>query len=302
VFVERKILKRLHGEDLRELAIVEGWNALRESVDTYLEQGLPQFTSLVHNLKDVDPDDAFSSVPYERGSAFLFYLESVVGGPSVFEPFLKKYIETFSGKTLTSEDFRQFFLNYFQNPQQEEALSQIDWKVWYEGTGMPPVDVTSKLSAKFAVQAKELAKKWSHTGTTGAQSETRFSSEDIKGWHTTQLIVFLDTLLEQTPPVSVQVLQQLGTLYQFSTSRNSEIRFRFARLSIRASDESSLRSVVSFLKEQGRMKFTRPLYRDLFNKGEGPFRDAALSTFQEHRKNYHSITQKMVAKDLQLPE
>ena len=38
-------------------------------------------TQLVVDLKDTDPDDAFSSVPYEKGSCFLFYLERILGGP-----------------------------------------------------------------------------------------------------------------------------------------------------------------------------------------------------------------------------
>jgi len=38
-------------------------------------------TKLVVTFKDADPDDAFSSVPYEKGSCFLFYLEQLVGGP-----------------------------------------------------------------------------------------------------------------------------------------------------------------------------------------------------------------------------
>jgi len=29
----------------------------------------------------VDPDDAFSIVPYEKGSALLMYLEQKLGGP-----------------------------------------------------------------------------------------------------------------------------------------------------------------------------------------------------------------------------
>jgi leukotriene-A4 hydrolase len=38
-------------------------------------------TALVVDLEDVDPDDAFSVVPYEKGAAFLWYLEDLVGGP-----------------------------------------------------------------------------------------------------------------------------------------------------------------------------------------------------------------------------
>ena len=31
------------------------------------------------DVRGVDPDDAFSSVPYEKGFNFLFYLESLLG-------------------------------------------------------------------------------------------------------------------------------------------------------------------------------------------------------------------------------
>ena len=40
-------------------------------------------TALVVNLDGVDPDDAFSVVPYEKGSTFLWYLEDTVGGPGM---------------------------------------------------------------------------------------------------------------------------------------------------------------------------------------------------------------------------
>lgn len=38
-------------------------------------------TQLVQVLKETDPDDTFSSVPYEKGSCFLYYLEQTLGGP-----------------------------------------------------------------------------------------------------------------------------------------------------------------------------------------------------------------------------
>lgn len=38
-------------------------------------------TNLVINLDEVDPDVAYSSVPYEKGFALLFYLEQLLGGP-----------------------------------------------------------------------------------------------------------------------------------------------------------------------------------------------------------------------------
>lgn len=38
-------------------------------------------TNLVPNLSEIDPDVAYSSVPYEKGFALLFYLEQLLGGP-----------------------------------------------------------------------------------------------------------------------------------------------------------------------------------------------------------------------------
>lgn len=53
---------------------------------------------------------------------------------------------------------------------------------------------------------------------------------------------------------------------------------------------------VQFLKEQGRMKFLRPLYRALFRSKMG--KQAALDTFKEAGRSYHPIAAKMVASDL----
>lgn len=38
------------------------------------------YTKLVVHLDNVDPDDAFSTVPYEKGHTLLFYLEQKLGG------------------------------------------------------------------------------------------------------------------------------------------------------------------------------------------------------------------------------
>ena len=56
--------------------------------------------------------------------------------------------------------------------------------------------------------------------------------------------------------------------------------------------------VIEFVKEQGRMKFVRPLYRDLYGWEEK--RSIAVETFEGWRENYHPIAAKMLASDLKL--
>jgi len=92
VFLERKTLGRLlGGEVYRDFCALGGWNGLRYSVETLGENS--PLTALNPTLNDIDPDDAFSSVPYEKGHTLLYYLESQLGGPSVFEPWLHAYID-----------------------------------------------------------------------------------------------------------------------------------------------------------------------------------------------------------------
>lgn len=59
-------------------------------------------------------------------------------------------------------------------------------------------------------------------------------------------------------------------------------------------------AVDAFLSSQGRMKYIRPLYRDLYTLGGEEGAKFAQQLFQRVGKSYHSIAAKMVARDLQL--
>ena len=76
------------------------------------------------------------------------------------------------------------------------------------------------------------------------------------------------------------------------------MRFRWQRLCIKLRADFIVPQVVEFLKSQGRMKFTRPLYRDLFAWPEQ--KQVAVSTFTSWSENYHPICRAMVSKDLGL--
>ncbi len=83
---------------------------------------------------------AFSSVPYMKGSTFLRYLEDLFGGPEIFEPFLRSYLEKFKYQSLVTQDFKQFLYEYF-NKDHSNELEKIDWDAWLYSEGMPPVSI-----------------------------------------------------------------------------------------------------------------------------------------------------------------
>jgi len=298
VFIERKILGRLFGKQVADLHAISGNHDLREDVERYMGMDAlhQSFTPLVHNLDKIDPDDAFSSVPYERGFQFLYYLEILVGGPSVFEPFLQTYVKTYANKALDSFEFKEFFLKYFTSLSafDQSVLSQIDWDAWFFQKGMPPVAMLPKFDDSLKQRSTQLAQQWINA----SETEQVGTADDLKDWSTPQTIAFLEALLAHDAPLAQSKLERMDELYLFTERKNAELRFRWYQLAIRSTLERVFPSVTQFLTEQGRMKYVRPLYRALFANEKG--KALALATFTKHKDNYHNIAQKMVAKDLGL--
>lgn len=75
--MERRIIGALRGESHHDFSAILGWKALQADVADFGAEH--EFTKLVPDLRDRDPDDAFSVVPYEKGYHFLYYLERLFG-------------------------------------------------------------------------------------------------------------------------------------------------------------------------------------------------------------------------------
>lgn len=277
-----------------DFAYIGGWKTLNDAIKKYPENS--PLTKLVVDLKDTDPDDAFSSVPYEKGSCFLYYLERILGGPEVFEPFLKKYLENFKYKTVNTKEWRHFLEEYFQD--KKDILKQVEWKAWLHEPGLPPVNMIEWYDTTLSRPCAELCDRW----LAATESELgSFSPDDIKEFSPPQVVEFLAQLVDKTtdkPPLPLTNLRKMDELYDFTSSKNSEIKFRWLRLCVRGVWQDRYPPTVKFITIQGRMKFVRPLYKELYAKEES--RDLAVTTFQENRSFYHPIAAAQIAKDLGL--
>ncbi|CAG5126743.1 unnamed protein product [Candidula unifasciata] len=292
-FVERMILARLHGEPYRQLHSYQGWKSLQSEVDTLTKTGKEQFTKLVPDLTGVDPDDAFSTVPYEKGFALLHYLQTLLGGPAVFEPFLKAYINNFKYKSINTQDWKQFLYEYFSSEEDNIKLNTVDWEVWFHGLGMPPYEPSYDLS--LADPSNNLARRWIEQSDDALDV---FSPEDINSLPSILVREFLSQLVLQEPPLSLIKVKHLEHVYAFNRVRNSETRFKWLSLCIKVKWEDCVPHVLNFLNEQGRMKFVRPLYRDLYAWEFA--RPLAVANFKMHKEEMHNTTAGLVAKDLKL--
>ncbi|XP_053377256.1 leukotriene A-4 hydrolase-like isoform X1 [Mercenaria mercenaria] len=289
MFVERKIAARLTGgEPFRQFKALCGWNTLIETVDVLGREHA--YTKLVQDTRGVDPDDSFSSIPYEKGHAFLFYLEQLLGGPDVFEPFMKVYIENFKYKSITTADWKDFLLSYFHEQTAAGVFDNVDWDGWLYGVGMPPV--RPRYDMTMAESCETLARRWLDSS---EEQLTDFTYSDIEKFLPVQTEQFLATFLNHTPLSHAKIVKMRDT-YKFSEVQNSEIKFRWLRVCIRAQYEPAIQPALQFVTEQGRMKFVKPIYRDLYNWETS--RAQAISTFEANRNQMHSTTANTVAKVL----
>ena len=77
-----------------------------------------------------------------------------------------------------------------------------------------------------------------------------------------------------------------------------QVRIAWLKVCIAADDDAVLEDALAFAREQGRMKFVRPLYKAMYNSQMG--KDKALAQFQELQDTYHPIARKMIAADLKV--
>ncbi|KAI8823567.1 peptidase family M1-domain-containing protein [Fimicolochytrium jonesii] len=289
VFVERKITGRLHGRQTAEFQAIIGVKALQESLDHLEESGHPEYTCLCPRLKGQDPDDVFSSVPYEKGFSLLYYLEKTLGGPEVFEPYLKAHVRKFAHKSINTTDFKNYLYEFFAD--KKSILDTVDWDAWFFKPGKPPV--LNQYDDTLAKACEELAQEWDKKRGDSNPTVDRASFDKFNAG---QKIMFLEKLLAKDP-FPHPVLAAMQKTYDLNDVGNAEIKCRWLWLCLNASYEEAFPFATVFLGQVGRMKFVRVLYRAL-NKA-GP-KGAALAkeTFLKNRNFYHPICAGMVAKDL----
>lgn len=291
MWLERKIMSRVK-KDTNQLKLSAqiGFKCLEDDTALFGEDS--KFTQLVWPLTGEDPDEAFSGIPYEKGFNLLYYLESLVGSLE-FEAFAKDYLNHFKYKTVSSGEFREYFCSRFSAVS---AVKKLNWNKLFYNRGMPEhtPDFTNPLS-EIAVY---MAEKWI-AWNTKKDSPWGISQADIEGWSSQQKCVFFETLLkhaQMVEPLSLEILSSLDLAYQFTSSNNAELKYRWQMLCLLSEAEWIVPHVKSFITSQGRMKFVRPLYRSLHASQVGG--SVARQTFEANHEMYHPIAKKMIAQDL----
>uniref|UniRef100_A0A1A9WXW0 Leukotriene A(4) hydrolase n=1 Tax=Glossina brevipalpis TaxID=37001 RepID=A0A1A9WXW0_9MUSC len=291
VFLETKIIGRMRGNKERDFQMLRMLSELKECIQTQLADR-PELTKLVVDLSNCSPDEAYSSVPYIKGSIFLRYIEDLLGGSDIFERFLRQYWQKNAYNSVTSSDFKQAMCEYFSKTNKKQKLSLINWDLWLNGEGMPPV--IPRLDQSLASVSKRLANLWC----TKAGVELKASPQLKEQISVHQLIDMLGKLVEckDIKSLNDQKIELLETTYNLKESKNVEVRFHLMRLYIKAKSMSRLDDIFNFLNSNFRLKFVRPIYRDLVNWPAA--KPKAIENFQRVKGQMMAICSHAIEKDL----
>ncbi|KAG8741670.1 hypothetical protein FRC12_015597, partial [Ceratobasidium sp. 428] len=185
-YTERLLQRALHGPAERDFSYIIGRKALDDALAEYKDK--PKFQRLVIDYTfGEDPDDAYSSVPYEKGSNFLLYLERKLGGLDVFLPYARDYVRTFRGRSIRTDEWKTHLFSYFEKHAGEEklkVLNSVNWQEWLYGEGL---ELPEKIlyDTTLAEKAYALAAKWDQSRETEA-SELPFTAKDLHGFNSNQ--------------------------------------------------------------------------------------------------------------------
>ncbi|GFS23082.1 leukotriene A-4 hydrolase homolog [Elysia marginata] len=288
MFGQRRIEEHLYGRPWMCLEATTGQALLKRHMD---EEGDSDLTKLRIVLESgIDPDDTYTETPYEKGFMFVCYLRylALKDGQdfSVFDDFLKAYLNKYKYQSVVSEDLFDFYFEYFPHVKQGKLHEKPGFefhKTWLLAPGWPPYEPDISAGDELIRPVDTLVPLF----TSSSESEQQNRVPNIEAeWSTYQILHFLDSLAEKSP-LPADGMQRLLQEFPFLvTSRNAEIRLRWCEIVIKNDVSSHFKDIRAFLKSQGKQKYTKPLYQHMV-KGSEEVRALAVQVYTETRANLH---------------
>ncbi|HYZ89107.1 MAG TPA: M1 family metallopeptidase [Myxococcales bacterium] len=270
VYAERRILEALEGHEAAELHAAVGLHELEVSLRRFAQR--PQLTRLRTEMAGVDPDEAYSTVPYEKGYLFLRRLEELAGRER-WDRFLRAYLERFRFQSIETDDFLGILRDRLPGLAERGGARR-----WLDEPGLPD-DAPRPRSTRLD-ELREMARKAGEGVLPDENAAFRMNP--------TELLVFLQALPELTP----EVCGQLDALIGLSRRRSLELRHTFVLVQLRAGVPEGREAARRVLLESGRMKYLRPLYTELARRPQT--RALAREIYEEARASYHPIARTVV--------
>lgn len=271
VWSERRILEAIHGAEAAALAWAIGQRGMEEAFQRFGYDS--PLTRLRTDLKGVDPDDAYSLIPYEKGARFVVLLERQVGRDR-FDAFIRRYIAKFHFTSITTEEFLEFL-----EAELPGVAAKVDARTWLYEPGLPE-NAPAFRSAKLEELLK-LAQGW-------AEGD-KPSPATVASWKPQERLIYLQQLPRE---IDAAGLEWLDRTFHLAQQGNYEILVEWLALACGNDYEPAFAKVREVLTTVGRMKYLRPLYGAL---GKHPrTRTLAREIFAAARDKYHALSRRVI--------
>lgn len=279
VYLEHRIMERLKGRDFSDmLSIIEWQEYMREKV-YYEKENKKYLLALKPNLKDKNPDDGMTSVPYGRGAFFFKTIEEKVGR-NHFDAFIKKYFAKFRFQTINTDVFLAYLRKEIKGIDKLVKLDE-----WVYGSDIPTDAYVAKtdriqemeMLARYVAKLKTLPMTIYFNKKKYSLKREDFTTQE-----------WLQFLRSMPRTISHKMMKDLNDRVGFTTWLNAEIQTEWFLLAIDMDHRAAFYSLEKFLGKVGRRKFLEPLYIRLSESPEN--KKWAQTVFDKSKAAYHSVS------------
>lgn len=275
VYFERRITEAEYGKEYAAMLWDLGKKILEKNVNRLGKDS--RHTWLKEDLKGKDPDEGFTDIPYEKGSAFVLKIEQTVGRKKL-DKFLINYFNEHAFQSMTTEKFIDYLDKNLLDGHEDwkKAIAVDDW-IYSPGIPDNYPEIKNPRFKKVDQQVVEFLK---------ATPPKQLKTED---WSTYEWLHFLHKLPED---LSVDQMTQLDRAFHFTDTGNSEIADVWFLHALQADYTPAYQAMKEFLYVTGRVKFLTPLYEEMMKTEKG--QKMAEEIYKKARPNYHPLTQKSI--------
>lgn len=263
-YVENRIMEAVYGE---ERALME-----RMLSDQGLEASLARLSErqqvLFIELEQRDPETIFTSIPYDKAAAFLFFLEDRVGRET-FDAFVRQYFADYAFKSLGTEEFEQYL--YANLVDSSDAVSRTEVREWLYEPGLP--DTMQRVEVAAFAQVADKRTRWLG----GEQIDT-------SAWSIHERLYFLRHLPDDLTQAQ---LERLDADFDLTGTRNNSVLTAWLGIAIRHDYQPAFHRIDEMLFGMGRLAYLMPVYSALIEVDP----DYARTLYERAKPGYHQLTQ-----------
>jgi hypothetical protein len=271
VYFEQRIMEAVYGRDLSEMLAQLNRQDLDATIQELQTSEHPEDTRLKLALEGRSPDDGMTDIAYNKGYFFLRLIEEHVGREK-FDPFIKRYFDTYQFQVMDTENFLEFLKSNLLTAEDYQSL-QVEQ--WVYGNGLPQ-NIPSVQSKQL-----EVVDSWREKF---ESNEVRASDIPWMNWSYQERYRFISNW---SAKVTIAKMDELDAAFHINETGNNEVLFAWLKQSILKQRTSSYEALKAFLVHVGRRKFVSPLYQALMSTGQEVL---AREIYTQARSGYHAVT------------